>query len=60
MGLLGAQYLLLQIDSYADEARVHNTVERVQHRRFVVEDFFALPGILLLGPGFSIATYYRR
>lgn len=58
--MLGAQYLLVSIDSYADEARFKSTAERVQPPRSFAKDLAALPRALLLGPGNAIATYYQQ
>ncbi|PWN43164.1 hypothetical protein IE81DRAFT_340895 [Ceraceosorus guamensis] len=60
VGVLIAQYTQILVDSYADEARVAVTGERVMHRRFIVEDIFGLAGLTLLGPGLANATYFRR
>jgi hypothetical protein len=38
IGGMVAAYLMVLIDSYADEARVKATGERVHHRRFFFEE----------------------
>jgi hypothetical protein len=61
IGCLTFDYLIVLIDSFVDEAKVQKGATRAHHRRFLPEDFImGLPGIIILGPGWAMSTYFQR
>lgn len=61
IGCLVFNYLIVLIDSYVDEAKVSKGAKRIHFKRFLPEDvIMGLPGILILGPGWAMSTYFQR
>ena len=62
VGCLVFDYIIVLIDSYVDEAKIQKGApQRTHERRFLPEDIImGLPGLIILGPGWAMSTYFQR
>lgn len=61
LGLLIAAYALILIEAEADEASIRTGFRPVHAKRSLLEDMMiGWVGLLVLGPGFGVATFFGR